>query len=162
MTGVIAEYPAAPAVNSVTQFQPIPGIAIDILNPIEKAPVPPPVVLGDSASIFYKGPFVDAGPYHVQYSTGEKYEGMIVELRHLTVAPYFNVGGRPQFGMLDNFNNQIGTYDISRWFTLPAIRWRRRVERYKLYMAETSGNVRDRYHPGLVMQVSGGAPTEDI
>ncbi len=150
ITGVLAEFPLN-SMNSLTQFQPIAGISIDILNPLEKASVPPPIILGDSASKFYTGPYVTTGPYHVNYSTGEEYESMIVEFRHLTTGVYFNVGGRSMFEMVDAFGNSLSSHDASRWFTVTGL-WRDTASTWTL---PPNYSVIDTLR-GLVLQISGG------
>jgi len=153
ITGRLSEFSIG-VMNSLTQFQPIPGITIEILNPLEKAPVPPPIVLSDSVSKFYKGAYVSTGPYHVQYSTGEQYEGMYVEFRNLTTGNYYNANGRSMFEMTDGYGNTIGDYDASRWFTINGP-WR---DAACTFTNPPNHSFIDTIR-GIVLQVSGGAQT---
>ncbi|MBI5476139.1 MAG: T9SS type A sorting domain-containing protein [Ignavibacteriales bacterium] len=108
MTGVISDFPS-PNMNSATQFQPIPGIAITVIG---NKSVPQPIRknVGD----FYTGIYSGG---KVWYSTGEPYEGAIVELTNLTIDAKINTS-RGTFSMVDQNNNQIGMYDASGYFTL--------------------------------------------
>ncbi|MBI4811768.1 MAG: T9SS type A sorting domain-containing protein [Ignavibacteriales bacterium] len=108
ITGLISEFPTS-SMNSVTQFQPIPGIAIEIVNSME---VPPPAK--KSVSDFYTGIFSGG---KVWYSTGEPFEGMVVELTNLTIDAKVNTG-RGTFSAIDDEGNQITMYDASMYFTL--------------------------------------------
>jgi hypothetical protein len=107
MTGLVSEYPPS-SMNSVTQFQPIAGMPITILNTVAP-PKPTSLTVGD----FYEGLFPGG---EVKYSTGEPYEGMYVELTNLTVDGLLNTG-RGTFTMVDGSGNQIADYDMSRYFT---------------------------------------------
>jgi hypothetical protein len=110
MTGLVAEFPLT-SMNSVTQFQPIPGIPI---VPIGFAPLPQhiPMEVGD----FYHGIFPAPG-MAVRYSTGEPFESMLVEFTNLTVDARVN-NVRGTFSAVDAQGNQITMYDASRFFTL--------------------------------------------
>jgi hypothetical protein len=119
VTGRVSEFPTG-NMNSLTQFQPIPGIAIDFLSSMN---VPSPINKEDSVEQFYQGTYQASGPYHVQYSNGEKYEGMVVEFRNLTIINYSNVGGRNAIHMVDPEGNSIVMHDASRWFTVTGA-WR--------------------------------------
>lgn len=109
ITGRISEFPTG--LNSVTQFQPIPGIPISIVG---TGQIPPPIrkTVGD----FYRGIFPASGK-PVRYSTGEPYESLIVELTDLTVDSRVNTP-RGTFSVVDASGNQISMYDASRFFTL--------------------------------------------
>ena len=108
MTGVISEFPASRGF-SLTQFQPIPGIPIEIIGSGE---LPKPVV--KNLSDFYQGVF-PAGT--IQYSTGEPFEGMYVEFHNLTVDNKVNLT-RGTFSAVDSLGNEISEYDWSHYFTL--------------------------------------------
>ena len=108
MTGVISEFPTN-SMNSATQFQPIPGIAVEIVGSGE-IPAPIRKVAGD----FYIGIFPGG---KTNYSGGEPYEGMLVELTNLTVDARVNTT-RGTFSMVDGSGNQVTMYDASRYFTL--------------------------------------------
>ncbi len=109
ITGRISEFPSG--LNSVTQFQPIPGIAISIVG---TGQIPSPIrkTVGD----FYRGIFPASGR-PVRYSTGEPFESLIVELTDLTVDSRVNTG-RGTFSVVDANGNQISMYDASKFFTL--------------------------------------------
>jgi hypothetical protein len=108
MTGVISEFPTT-SMNSATQFQPIPGIAVEIVS---SQAIPPPI--SRTAGNFYNGIFPGG---QVNYSGGEPYEGMIVQLTNLVVDARVNTS-RGTFSMVDGSGNQISMYDASRYFTL--------------------------------------------
>ncbi|MBI5215028.1 MAG: T9SS type A sorting domain-containing protein [Ignavibacteriae bacterium] len=114
ITGVLSEFPVG-NMNSLTQFQPVPGISIDI---IDSKPLPATILKGDSIEQFYQGTYISTGPYNVQYHTAEKYEGMIVEFRDLVITGYANVGGRNAIIMNDPDGNTLAMHDASRWFTV--------------------------------------------
>ncbi len=107
ITGLISDFPLT-SMNSATQFQPIAGRPIEILG---TAPLPThkSMSLGD----FYHGVFPGG---LVQYSSGEPYEGFLVEFTNLTVDAQVNVG-RGTFSAVDDEGNQITMYDASRYFT---------------------------------------------
>jgi hypothetical protein len=107
MTGMMGEFPTW-SMNSVTQFEPIQGYPITVVG---SAPRVEPVT--KTVTDFYEGLFPGG---RVPYSTGEAFEGMIVELTDLTVDGKVN-NGRGTFSMQDGLGNQITTYDASRYFT---------------------------------------------
>lgn len=108
MTGVISDFPTV-NMNSATQFQPIPGIAINIVG-TKQLPTP----IKANVSDFYTGIFSGG---KVWYSRGEQYEGAIVELTNLVIDAKVNAN-RGTFSMVDENNDQIATYDASMFFTL--------------------------------------------
>ncbi len=105
--GWVDEFPTN-TLSSLTQLVYLPGKQI---IPSGTMPVPPPVKL--NASTFYTGPFPGGT---VQFSTGEPYESMMVELTNLVVPSYSNAANGT-FNMLQN-GNQISTYDASDYYTL--------------------------------------------
>lgn len=109
MTGVVSEFPAG-VYNSVTQFQPIPGIPIVVLDTGLVIPPPVQLTLGD----FYIGKFPGG---KVNFSVGEQYESMIAEFADLAVDAKPNTS-RGTFSVVDGSGNQIFEYDASRFFTL--------------------------------------------
>jgi predicted extracellular nuclease len=109
MTGVVSEFPAG-VYNSVTQFQPIPGIPIVVLDTGLVIPQPIPLALGD----FYIGKFPGG---KVNFSVGEQYESMLVQFTDATVDAKVNTA-RGTFSMVDEVGNQIAEYDASKFFTL--------------------------------------------
>jgi hypothetical protein len=114
MTGVVSEFPTI-NMNSACQFQPIPGIAIDIVGTVPVSgniskEFAIPMNVGD----LYTGIFSGG---KVKYSTGEPKEGMIVELTNLTIDNKVNPT-RGTFSAQDASGNQITMYDASRYFTL--------------------------------------------
>lgn len=109
MTGVVSEFPGG-SYNSLTQFQPIPSIPIQILSRNHPIPPAPTLPIGD----FYQGIFAGG---KVKFSTGEQYESMLVKFTDATVdAQVFT--SRGTFSMVDLVGNQISDYDASRFFTL--------------------------------------------
>ena len=105
--GWVDEFPTN-ALSSLTQLVYLPGKQI---IPIGKVAVPPPVKL--DVSTFYQGPFPGG---KVRFSTGEQYEGMMVELTNLVVPTYSNALNGT-FNMIQN-GNQISSYDASDYYTL--------------------------------------------
>jgi len=108
ITGLISEFPTS-SMNSLTQFQPIAGIAIDIVGSMAL-----PSKISKTNGDFYQGIF-SGGKVH--YSTGEPYEGMYVEVTGLTVDAKINTS-RGTFSAVDASGNEISEYDLSRFFTL--------------------------------------------
>ncbi len=108
MTGVISDFPTN-SMNSATQFQPIPGIAVEILTQTSL-----PTNISKNVYDFYTGIFPGG---KVKYTTGEPYEGMLVQLTNLTLNAKVNTG-RGTFSMVDVSGNEITMYDASKFFTL--------------------------------------------
>jgi hypothetical protein len=108
LTGVVSEFPTNRGF-SATQLAPLAGNPITIIG---SAPIPEPVVrqVGD----FYTGIFSTG---KVQYSTGEPYEGMYVELHNLTIDNKVNQD-RGTFSAVDDDGNEISEYDWTHYFTL--------------------------------------------
>lgn len=107
ITGWVEEFPTQ-RINSTTQFRPYPGI--QILN-VGSAAIPPPTQL--PVSDFYVGGYPGGT---VKFSTGEKYEGSLVELHNLTVNVLVNQG-RGTWAMTDPGGNYIAEYDASHFYT---------------------------------------------
>ncbi len=108
ITGIVSEFPLT-NMNSLTQFQPIAGNAIQILG---SSPVPEFKEM--SLSDFYQGVFPGGT---VSYSGGEAFEGCLVQFTNLTVDARVNTA-RGTFSVVDDEGNQITMYDASRFFTL--------------------------------------------
>jgi hypothetical protein len=108
ITGLISEFPDI-SMNSATQFQPIAGIAIEVIG--NKA-VPLPV--SKTVPDFYKGIFSGG---KIPYTTGEPFEGRIIELTNVRVDNKINTL-RGTFSMVDGSGNQISMLDASKYFTL--------------------------------------------
>ncbi|MBA4311114.1 MAG: hypothetical protein C0417_00640 [Chlorobiaceae bacterium] len=108
ITGVISDFPTV-NMNSATQFQPIPGIAVEMVG---NKTVPPPST--KTVADFYTGIWSGG---KVWYSSGEQFEGAIIELTNLTIDAKVNTT-RGTFSMVDQDNNQISMYDASMYFTL--------------------------------------------
>ncbi len=108
ITGTVEEFPAD-RINSTTQLHPVPGILVEIIG---SKPVPAPTRV--PVSDFY----IDAYPGgSVKYSTGERWEGSLVELTNLTVISLLNTT-RGTWTMTDASGNYISDLDISYNFTL--------------------------------------------
>jgi len=109
MTGRVDEFPAG-NMNSLTMLVPIPGVQIDV---IDSSSIPGPI--NRNTGDFYTGVFPGGS---VRYSSGEAYEGVLVNIAiPLTVDARVNAG-RGTFSAVDGFGNQIADYDASRFFTL--------------------------------------------
>jgi hypothetical protein len=109
MTGRVDEFPAG-CMISTTQFVPIPGISIPIVG---SAPIPQ--FVNKTAPDFYTGSFPGGS---VRYSTGEPYEGTLVNLETPLTVDFRVNTARGTFSMVDDGGNQITDYDASRYFTL--------------------------------------------
>lgn len=105
--GWVDEFPTN-TLSSLTQLVYLPGKQI---TPIGHVAVPPPIKL--SVSSLYQGPFPGG---KIQYSTGEQYESMMVELTDLVVPSYSNALNGT-FNMIQN-GNQVSSYDASDYYTL--------------------------------------------
>jgi len=115
MVGRVDEFPTGPssdAMNSLTQFVPILGNPIPLLG---VGTVPP--AIETTADSFYVGVFPGGT---VRYSSGEKYEAMMVWMRGLLIPNYINATNGT-FNMVQA-GNTVGEYDISKWYTLRAHR----------------------------------------
>ncbi|MBA4311115.1 MAG: hypothetical protein C0417_00645, partial [Chlorobiaceae bacterium] len=111
LTGVVQEFPT-PQLYSATQLKPLPGFEITVLG---KKALPTPI--RKNVSDFYIG-IPTTG--NVKFSTGEQYEGMLVELVNLTCDTRLNTS-RGTITMIDASGNQISTYDCSRYFTFGSL-----------------------------------------
>lgn len=108
--GWVDEFPTG-TMNASTQFVPIPG-GFQLLD---SKPVPKPITKDVQA--FYKGVFPTNFPGGVRYSTGEPFEGVMVELTGLTITGTVNATNGT-FSMVDDQGNEISMLDVSKWFTL--------------------------------------------
>jgi hypothetical protein len=113
MTGVVAEFPNTRGFSG-TEFCPIPGRAIQI----EQSGVALPKAIVKNTGDFYQGIFSTG---QTKYTTGEPYEGMLVELRGLTVNAKVNTT-RGTLSAIDADGNEVSTYDLSKYFTIAAAR----------------------------------------
>ncbi|MBI5476140.1 MAG: T9SS type A sorting domain-containing protein [Ignavibacteriales bacterium] len=110
LTGVVQEFPTS-ALYSATQLKPIPGFEI---TPLGKKALPKPIK--KNVSDFYTGLY----PGQVKFTSGEKYEGMLVELTDLICDTRLNTS-RGTITMVDAAGNQISDYDCSRYFTFGSL-----------------------------------------
>ena len=104
---IVSEFPTN-YFNSTTQLTIMNTAALEL---VDSKPLPKPVRL--KASDFYKGIYPGG---KVNFSTGEKFEGLYVELTDLTVVSALNATNGT-FTMVDGEGNMISTYDVSKWFT---------------------------------------------
>jgi len=109
MRGRIYEEPPG-SMNSLTVFEPRYITPTDSMTVSQAAKA--------HSYDFYDGVYPGGMVY---YSTGEKYEGMIVELNDLTVASYI-YNPAAGFSMVDGGGNMIAMFDASKWFTVRAHR----------------------------------------
>ncbi|CAN5634493.1 hypothetical protein BH10BAC5_BH10BAC5_00990 [soil metagenome] len=84
-------------------------VQIDILQASGKRPAPKLVNVSD----FSNGDYPNGGT--INYVGGEKYEGMYVEFRNVTVGP--GTGNRQPFSLLDANGNKIYMRDFSNFFS---------------------------------------------
>lgn len=112
ITGFTEEFPTpgtGGSMNSTTQFRPVYGVPIELMN--SGQPLPQPTLI--NASDLYVGAYPGG---QVKYSTGEQYESGLVELQRLTVTQI--VGGRGTFNLIDSVGNTISDLDISWHFSV--------------------------------------------
>ncbi len=76
---------------------------------ITKRPAPKPVNITD----FANGDYPNGGT--INYVGGEKYEGMYVEIRNVTVAG--GIGNRQPFSIIDNNGNRMYVRDFSNFYS---------------------------------------------
>jgi hypothetical protein len=114
VTGWIDEFPVGSAngISSTTQMVPLRDPNYTLIG----SGTPPPVYKM-ATSDFYQGAFPDLYPNGIKFSTGEPYEGAVVELTNLTVVSVLN-GTNGTVNMTDDFGNMISTLDASKWFTM--------------------------------------------
>jgi hypothetical protein len=108
ITGIVEEFPTD-RMNTTTQLHPIPGIEVEILD---SKPIPPPPIV--PVSDFYSGPYPGG---IVKYSTGERWEGVYIEMVDLSVVSILN-SARGTFTMSDNSGNYISELDAGYNFAL--------------------------------------------
>jgi hypothetical protein len=103
--GVVRE---TPGVNGATYLL---TYFVGIIDSSDRSPLPPVLArLGD----FYSGTLPNG---HVVYSTGEQYEGSIVELHHVNVYTVNNASSGT-VTLIDGDGNTLNTSDLFPWFTL--------------------------------------------
>lgn len=114
--GVVQEFGAtsgAPFANTLTQLalDTISGYTIDILQSggASKRPAPIPVNISD----FANGDYPNGGS--INYVDGEKYEGMYIEVRNVTVAG--GIGNRQPWSIIDDNGNRMYIRDFSNFFS---------------------------------------------
>ncbi|MBM4165947.1 MAG: T9SS type A sorting domain-containing protein [Ignavibacteria bacterium] len=108
MTGLISEFPTN-SMNSTTQFQPIPGIPVEIVG---SGDVPDEHLI--TVDSIYVGLFPNG---KVKYSSAEQFEGVQVKIVNTIVNAIVNAS-RGTFAVVDASSNNISEYDISHFFTL--------------------------------------------
>jgi hypothetical protein len=113
MTGIVAEFPNTRGFSG-TEFTPLPGQAVQI----ERSGVALPKAVAKNVGDFYQGIFSTG---QVKYSTGEPYEGMLVQFTNLTVNAKVNTS-RGTFSATDVEGNEISTYDLSKYYTIVSAR----------------------------------------
>jgi hypothetical protein len=109
--GVVQEFPATGYANSLTQvaLDTAPGYSIEpIGNPTKR---PTPTLL--NISTFEQGDYLNGGL--INYVDGEKYEGMYVEFRNVTVGP--SISARHPWSIIDDQGNKLLFRDFSNFFT---------------------------------------------
>lgn len=108
--GVVQEFGATSGnnfANTLTQLalDTAVGYTIDILSGQAPRPAPKLVSITD---------FENNGGM-INYITGEKYEGMYVEIRNVSVAA--GIGNRQPFSLVDEIGNRMYVRDFSNWFS---------------------------------------------
>jgi len=109
--GIVQEFPETGFTNSLTQIglDTAVGYTIDILQPTGQRPVPKLLNITEFAT----GDPTAGGT--INYMTGEKYEGMYVEFRNVTVAP--GVSNRHPWTIVDDNGNKMFFRDFSNFFS---------------------------------------------
>ncbi|MFI5252130.1 MAG: T9SS type A sorting domain-containing protein [Bacteroidota bacterium] len=109
MVVLVNEFPTD-SINSTTEPQPLPAYGYSTLSRGNSIPAPTLI----NASDLYQGSY-PGGKIH--FSTGEKYEGGLVQLRNMSVTGIVN-SSRGQFQMTDSSGNYVFDYDLSHYFTV--------------------------------------------
>ncbi|HJY64334.1 MAG TPA: T9SS type A sorting domain-containing protein [Ignavibacteria bacterium] len=114
VSGIVDEFPPLPLMSSsVTQIALDTLQVINILPTIKKRPAPIQVNVTDFDSLG-----------NTKIFTGEKYEGMYVQLNNLTVGPQSSSGSRHIRRLLDANGNFIYLRDFSNFFSIfPTPSW---------------------------------------
>lgn len=112
--GVIQEFGSTSSsnfANTLTQLalDTADGYTISILGSSPKRPAPKQVTISE----FANGDYPNGGT--INYVDGEKYEGMYVEFRNVTVAA--GVGNRQPWSIVDEFGNKLYFRDFSNFFS---------------------------------------------
>jgi len=109
--GMVEEFPLGNFSNSLTQLSldTTIGYTIDIISAAGSRPVPKLVNVTD----FNIGDYPNGGT--INYVTGEKYEGMYVELRNVYIAP--GIANRQPFSVVDDNGNKLYMRDFSNFFS---------------------------------------------
>jgi len=114
--GVVQEFGSATAgnnfANTLTQLalDTATGYTISVLGSSPKRPTPKLVNVSDFAS----GDYPNGGS--INYVGGEKYEGMYVELRNVTIAA--GIGNRQPWSVIDENGNKLYMRDFSNFFSI--------------------------------------------
>jgi hypothetical protein len=111
MTVLINEYPTD-SINSFTEPRPLPAYGFQYVGAGSGYTIPSPTLI--SAADLYKGSYPGG---KIQFSTGEKYEAGLVELRNMSVTAMVN-SSRGQFQMTDSAGNYVFDYDVSHYFAV--------------------------------------------
>jgi hypothetical protein len=110
--GVVQEFPATGYSNPLTQvgLDTAAGYTIEPITTAGNRPAPKLVNITDFAS----GDYTNGGT--INYVGGEKYEGMYVEIRNVTVSS--GVASRQPFSIVDENGNKLLMRDFSNFFSL--------------------------------------------
>lgn len=108
VSGIVQEYPPLPLLSSpVTQIDLDTNLFVTQLPTIKKRPVPIQVNVSDFDSLGY-----------VKFLTGEKYEGMYVQINNVTIGPQSPLGSRNIRSLIDANGNFIYLRDFSNFFSI--------------------------------------------
>ncbi len=107
-TGILSTYDG----NTQLNLLPIESEIIDIPSSIDTAMPVEPVVLG--VDIFMKND--GSGGQDVMYTTGEQYEGRMVQFNDVTVVDVSGGPDRYYWFVQDSKGNKIGTRDVSAYY----------------------------------------------
>lgn len=114
VTGIVQEFPDLPLMSSsLTQLKLDTTQLVQTLPTIKKRPAPIQLTVST---------FDSAGT--IKFTTGEKYEGMYVQLNNLTVGPQSSSGARHIRALYDGNGNTIYLRDFSNFFSVgPSPSW---------------------------------------
>lgn len=114
VTGIVQEFPDVIS-SPVTQIKLDSTLPVQVLPTIKKRPTPIQVNVSDFDSL-----------NTVKFTTGEKYEGMYVQINNVQIGPQSGSGTRHIRSLLDAYGNKIYLRDFSNFFSIsptPSYGW---------------------------------------
>jgi len=111
--GYVQEFPATGYANSLTQIGLDTSSAPVQIGLISSTPARRPAAKLVNISDFSNGDYPNGGT--INYVGGEKYEGMYVEIRNVTIGP--GLANRQPWSVIDDLGNKLYFRDFSNFFT---------------------------------------------